>query len=164
MNDDRKRLVQLLQSGHPCVSILTYEEAQALSLVHAAAGELNRAVMQWSVISGIRDASTAGGAIVSDTEHPAAALFFLSTMSRSNAIVVMLDLIPHLKEERAMRALREALAAFEKTGSQLVLIDSATDLPPALRAMTTPFDLSLPDEQELTDIIRQTVAACSKPA
>ena len=94
MNDDRKRLVQLLQSGHPCVSILTYEEAQALSLVHAAAGELNRAVMQWSVISGIRDASTAGGAIVSDTEHPAAALFFLSTMSRSNAIVVMLDLIP----------------------------------------------------------------------
>ena len=82
MNDDQKHFEQLLRSGHPCVSILTYEEAQALALIHAAAGELGRGVMEWSVIRGIRDASASGGATVADTEHPAAALYFLSTMPR----------------------------------------------------------------------------------
>src|SRR5256885_16352456 len=81
MNDDPKRLAQILRAAPPCVSILTYEEAQALAVVHAAAAELSRGVMEWSVIRGLRDAAGAGGAKISDTEHPAAALFFLSTMA-----------------------------------------------------------------------------------
>src|SRR5256714_4762877 len=163
MNDDPKRLAQVLRAAHPCVSILTYEESQALQVVHAAASDLARGVMEWSVIRGLHDASV-GGATISDTTHPAAALFFLATMARTQAIVVMLDLIAHLKEERTMRALRETITAFEKSGSQLILIDAATELPPTLRAVATPFDLSLPDEPELTEIVRQTLAACGRPA
>ena len=54
MNDDQKRLEQLLRAEHPCVSILTYEEAQATQLVHAAAKEMGRGVMDWSVTRGLR--------------------------------------------------------------------------------------------------------------
>ena len=158
---DGKRLAQLLAGQRPCVSILTFEEAEALRVVHAAASQLGRGVMEWSVTRGIHDmgpgGAGTGGATVSDTDHPAAALFFLSTMARSNVMVVMLDLLPHLKEERTMRALREAIAAFEKTGSQMVLIDAATELPAVLRSFAAPFDLTLPSEDELTEIVRDVV-------
>src|SRR4029078_6840545 len=96
---DGKRLAQLLAGQRSCVSILTFEEAEALRIVHAAATELGRGVMEWSGGRGIYDmgpgGAGTGGATVSDTDHPAAALFFLSTMARSNVIVVMLDLLPH---------------------------------------------------------------------
>src|SRR5688500_249170 len=153
---DRERLERLLTSGHTCVSILTYEAQEAMPIVRAAAAELGREVMEWSVVRGIRDSQASGGATVSDTDHPAAALFWLSTVNRS-LIVVMFDLIGHLKEERTMRALRETLAAFERNGSQLILIDQATQLPPALRAFATPLELSLPNEKDLESLVRETL-------
>src|SRR3954463_13563362 len=96
---DQEQLIRLLRAGHACVSILTYEEAQALSVVRAAVDEMGLEMMEWSVVRGLRDAIVAASPMVSDSEHPAAALFFLSTLTRQ-LVVVMFDLVPHLKEER----------------------------------------------------------------
>ena len=101
----------------------------------------------------------AASPVVTNTEHPAAALYFLSTISRQ-VVVIMLDLVPHLKDERTMRSLREAVAAFAKDGSTLVLVDAASELPPAVRVMATPLELSLPGETELRKIVTDTVRAC----
>lgn len=157
--NDRERLQKLLEAGHTCVSILTYEEAEATQVVRAAAEETGRDLMEWSSVRGIRDSQSSGGATVADTEHPAAALFWLSTVSRT-LIIVMYDLVAHLKDEKTMRALREALAALERNGSHLILIDQATELPPALRAVATPLELTLPDAAALEQIVRETLKAC----
>ena len=121
--------------------------------------------MEWSVIRGSCDGLVAASPVVTDTEHPAAALYFLSTLSRQ-MVAVMLDLAGHLKEERTMRALRETCEAFAKNGSTLVLVDQAAELPAPVRAMATPLDLSLPDEAALTKIISETVhtSGTAKPA
>ena len=156
---DQEQLSRLLRAGHPCISILTYEEADALALVRTTAVDMGLEMMEWSVLRGLRDGLVAASPVVTSTEHPAAALFFLSTLSRQ-AVVVMLDLVPHLKEERAMRALRETVAAFAKDGSTLVLVDHASELPPTVRVMATPLDLSLPGEAELKKIVTETVRAC----
>ena len=132
---------------------------QLLAAVRAAATELGREVLEGSVIRGLRDGLVAASPVVTDTEHPAAALYFLSTLSRQ-MVAVMLDLAGHLKEERTMRALREVVETFAKNGSTLVLVDQAAELPAAVRAMSTPLDLSLPDEAALTKIISETVHTC----
>src|SRR5687768_15544027 len=113
---DREELVRLLKAGHPCVSILTFEENDALVIARGAANDLGRELLEWSVIRGLRDGLVAAAPVVADTEHPAAALYFLSTLTRQ-AIAVMLDLAAHLKEERTMRALRETVDAFSRNGS-----------------------------------------------
>jgi len=156
---DEEQLSRLLRAGHPCVSILTYEEAQALNLIRSTAVELKLELLEWSILRGLRDGLVAASPVVNNTEHPAAALYFLSTISRQ-VVVIMLDLVPHLKDERTMRALREAVEAFAKDGSTLVLVDAASELPPAVRAMATPLDLSLPGEAELRKIVTDTVRSC----
>jgi hypothetical protein len=96
---DREQLVRLLKAGHPCVSILTFEEPDALLAARGAANDLSRELMEWSVTRGLRDGLVAASPVVADTEHPAAALYFLSTLTRP-VVAVMLDVVGHLKDER----------------------------------------------------------------
>jgi AAA+ superfamily predicted ATPase len=72
----------------------------------------------------------------------------------------MLDLAEHLKDARTMRVLRECVTHFATTGSTLILIDHATDLPAAVRAMATRFDLGLPDEPAIETLVRNTIRTC----
>jgi SpoVK/Ycf46/Vps4 family AAA+-type ATPase len=153
---DIERLKQLLTARHPCVSILTFEEAEALALVRAAAGELGVEMLEWSVSSGVRDGLAAAGPVAPSTEHPAAALVHLADR-QTRVIAVLLDVSGHLKDERTLRTLRHAIGQFAKNGSTLVLIDHATELPPPIRAMATRFELSLPDEAALEQIVRETI-------
>src|SRR5215204_814492 len=143
---DSQRLQRLLAARHPCVFISTYEETDALRLVRDACIESRIGdVMEWSVSTGLRDALVAASPILLNTEHPAAALVTLA--GRADRIVaIMLDVVEHLKDARTMRVLRECVTHFATTGSTLVLIDHATDLPAAVRASATRFDLGLPDE------------------
>jgi SpoVK/Ycf46/Vps4 family AAA+-type ATPase len=156
---DRDQLLRLLRAGHACVSILTYEESEALVAARGAANDLGRELLEWSVTRGLRDGLVAAAPVISDTEHPAAALYFLSTLERPT-IAVMLDLIAHLKDERTLRTLRETIDVFTRNGSTLILIDQSTELPPALRALATPMQLSLPDEDALRRIVTETLRTC----
>lgn len=161
---DVRRLERLLRSGHRCVSILTFEEADALHVVRAALENLGGGgeVLRWSVVRGVHDGRDETGPAVSDTDHPAAALYFFAGLTRP-VTAVLLDLVPHLKDDRTMRTFRETLRAFEKQGSRVILIDAVTEVPPAVRAVATPLELTLPDERALEQIVRETVRACSTP-
>ena len=153
---DQQRMAQLLRAEHPCVSIVTYEEDEALALVRAAADDVRIDILIWSVSQGLRDGMIADGPTITGTEHPAAALVAIAEMPRK-VTVVLLDLAAHLKDERTMRCLREAIAAVAKTGGHLVLIDHSTSAPECLRAVATPFELSLPDEAALEQIVKDTL-------
>ena len=65
----------------------------------------------------------ANSASIADTEHPAAALFYLARMRQKQGIYVMLDLAGHLKDDRTLRLLKDAIASMIGTSSVLVLID-----------------------------------------
>jgi SpoVK/Ycf46/Vps4 family AAA+-type ATPase len=70
---------------------------------------------------------------------------------------VLCDLIAHLKDERTLRVLREAIESAARSGSVVVLLDHSPDLPAVLRGYATPFELTLPDDVELEKLIRATV-------
>src|SRR5438128_130196 len=103
---DIERLMTLFHARHPCIAVLTDEEDEALDLVRSAAMETGLQVLQWSITQGVRDALITKTASITDSEHPAGALYYISTLDR-RMIVIMLDVVEHLKDARTMRLLRE---------------------------------------------------------
>ena len=154
---DQQQLQQFLLARHACISICTYEEQDALELVRGVAVEMQQQqAWLWSNSRGLRDGLIADGPIVTDTEHPVAALNFL-IRSNTDGIVMMLDLAGHLKEPLALRLLRDLIDKCTRQRHSLILIDQSEELPPCIRALATPLELSLPNEQQLDEILRCTL-------
>ncbi len=153
---DQRRFEQLLLAEHPCISISTFEEDDALAMVRAVAIEMRQELLLWSMNGGVRDGLIDKSPPLLDTEHPAGALYKLLRMD-GRMIVVMLDLAGHLKDERTLRLVRDLITKLRTTHGHLVLIDHATELPSAIRAMASEMELSLPDEKELESLLRETL-------
>jgi SpoVK/Ycf46/Vps4 family AAA+-type ATPase len=155
---DQQRFEQLVNARHPCVHIVTYEEDDALQTVRHAAVENGWDLWLWTVTGGLRDGLLANSASIADTEHPAAALFHLCRdRAGKRGLFVMLDLAGHLKDERTLRTLREAVAKLGKGGCTLVLIDQNDEVPPVVKAGATRLEISFPDETELVEIVKRTL-------
>jgi AAA+ superfamily predicted ATPase len=154
--DDLQRLEQLIRARHSCISIVTFEETGAISLVRQVAERQKKPLWIWSANRGVRDACRDDGMPVSDTEHPAAALYYLG-VRENNSICIMLDLAEHLKDPRTLRMLRELVDLFEQGGGMLVMIDHQDNYPAVISACATRFELSLPDEIELERILLETL-------
>ncbi len=151
--NDLNRFEQLIRAHHPCISIITYEEDYALDIVKKAAKQLNRRLWIWSVTDGLRDGMRLEeGLPISDTEHPAAALYFLS-QRENGSIAVMRDLARHLSDARTLRFLRETIAKFKQAGGTLILLDNEDNFPQVINAVATQFEISYPDETELEEIV-----------
>jgi ATP-dependent 26S proteasome regulatory subunit len=154
---DRASLEQLILASHPCVIINTTEEDYVLKLLREIAIETTHEMLQWTITDGLRDSIVAESKLIAETDHPAAALFHLAHNITSPILCAMLDLPGHLKDERTLRLLRETIEHFDRIGAMLLLIHPPTDLPPALTAVATVFEVSFPDKQELEAILRETV-------
>jgi SpoVK/Ycf46/Vps4 family AAA+-type ATPase len=155
---DEERFQAILQARYPAVALVTPEEEDALDTVLRSAIELQLDAVIWSQSRGVRDGLLEGGVCVADTEHPAAALFHLLTVGGKRRVIVMLDLAAHLcKDERTLRQWRDLVRACEKEGSTLVMIDHHSERPDVVRAWSTEFELSLPDEAELEAILKSTL-------
>jgi len=71
----------------------------------------------------------------------------------------MLDLLPHLRDAKVRRALRNVLSQITRydRGTRLILIDASDDLPGEIAAQATRFELSLPDRDELRQIVKSVL-------
>ena len=159
---DAESLGHLFKAQHPCISILTTEEEQAMETVRTAALDQGLEMLVWSVTQGVHDGLLAKPPMVTDSEHPSAALYYLSTLNR-RLVAVMLDVSDHLKDPKVLRILRDTIDHFITNRGHLVLIDHASDLPPSIRAVATPFELSLPNESALEELLRNVLVEQSSP-
>ncbi len=161
--NDQERLERLIRAGHACISIVTYEEEYALGLVRETAFKLGcdltgTSLWLWSVSQGLRDGLVAAPQRVASTEHPAAAMLYLSRLDK-RLVCVMLDLIGHLRDERTLRQFRDLVRRFEETGSHLIMIDYQEEVPGVIAAHATRMEVSLPDEKELEAVVRRVIRA-----
>ncbi len=152
---DRQRFEALLDAGHPAISITTNEEAQARSLVEAWCQVTGNWLSEWTVIHGIRAPLTKEGPFP-DTTNPAAALVWLARRDLP-AVHMLFDMAAHLQDPHALRALRELIDSASKTGSHIILVDHASDLPRVIKDHTTPFELGLPTDEDIENEIRETL-------
>jgi SpoVK/Ycf46/Vps4 family AAA+-type ATPase len=155
---DHDAFLRLIQARHPCVAILTLEEQYALSVVRDVAADQGINLRLWTVTRGLCDGLIEGAPCEPNTDHPAAALFSLSRDRKiRQGLIVMLDLVGHLRDERTMRAFREAVDARAAAGDTIVLIDANAELPLAVRSVAARLELTYPDEQELESIIKSAL-------
>lgn len=161
---DREGLEHLIVSRHACIAIATHDEPYVLTLLREIAVERGAEMWVWSVTQGWREGLLAGSPPVVETEHPAAAMFHLAHLPPKARMYVALDLAGHLKDERTLRATREALQKIESFGGNLILIDANEDLPAGLDRVASRFEVSFPDREELEAIVRQTVRRVNEDA
>ena len=154
---DREGLQHLVVSRHACIAVVTHDEPYVLTLLREVAVQRGAEMWVWSVTLGWREGLLAGSPPVAETEHPAAAMFYLAQQPPTPRMYVALDLAGHLKDERTLRATREAVHRVEAFGGNLILVDAHGDLPPGIDRIATRFEVSLPDAAELDRIVRQTV-------
>ena len=152
---DIERLERMIRSDRPLVTIQTYEEDHALEIVRQVAMG-NRGLAVWTVLSGVYDGLLDRPVPVDGTTNPAAALYHLGYQNQAE-VVCLVDLAAHLDEPAAVRGLRDLVAAMERRGGTVVMIDHAERLPSVVTAHAAKFELSLPDAEELEQIVRETV-------
>lgn len=155
---DAQRLRALIDAWHPGIRVTTPDEDHMLMLLANVAIETQHELLVWSVTRGLRDGLIAGAPSQKDTEHPAAALYSLAHQRHAGrTIVAFLDLGPHLKDERTLRLLREVIDRLAEGDGHAILIDHCDTLPDVVKSLTTPFQLSLPGEKELEEILKSTL-------
>jgi hypothetical protein len=153
---DQEQLERFVRAGHPCISIVTHEEAYAMDVIRSVAGKLAKNLWVWSIIDGVHSDACIGGNPIKDTEHPAAALYYCK-QNENKSVCVMRDLGEHLKDARTLRLCRDAIQRFADGGGCLILLDSNDSLPDVISSYATRMDVSFPDEKELEDLTVETL-------
>ena len=148
-------LKTLVLSFHSLLAIETVEEERARSLLIEVANDLRQPFYEWSVTEGLRRLR---GATMDMTQDALMALKNVNSLD-FDAIYLFKDLAPHLSNANIARALRDLVQKLTSTRSMIVLTGNPIDLPPDLDGLAVRFELSLPDEQELRELVR-TVIDC----
>ncbi len=157
LDNDRQRLEHLICARHPVILITTTEEEAALQLLRESATDRGCDLWLWSITGGLRDGLIMDSPAVVDTDHPAAALLHIVEATNRRCIIAMLDLVGHLRDERTLRMLRDAIEKVSRHHGTIILIDPKSDLPAAIDGLATRLDLSLPDDAAVEQCIRQTL-------
>jgi ATP-dependent 26S proteasome regulatory subunit len=175
-------LKALFDAGHPCIRISTYEESEAIELVSEVASRLpaKPTVWVWSCASGLRDATIANAEPVPESHSAAVAIAGLRAKLGQPAVCIFLDLLDQLDDARVRREWREFVdwmlleserripptsatgAAFRGRAVTLVMIDHRSEALPLVESFSVRFDLAMPNDDEITEIVRKTLARLSK--
>ncbi len=144
----------LIVSRHPIVAIETSEEARALGWIKSAADRLSRECFAWNLVTGLRVAASNGVAFPRTTK-PVEVLTYISAQDWP-AVFVLHDLCVHFKDATLQRLARNFAEIAPARHQTMMLIDTDTDVPSTLSRLVVPFELSLPTENELAIILRDT--------
>lgn len=157
---DIAKLEQVLKTQCPCISIVTQEEEYALEVIQSAVLCQKYELLLWSESEGIRgglfEETEEDKALREDTENPNVALVALKQL-KPKAVCVFQDLGAHLKNPKTQRLLRDLIVMFKLHGRTLILLDHKANIPDVILAQTRDFELSLPNEKEIKQIVKTTL-------
>lgn len=161
------RLLETFRKGATCVRVVTYEEPEMREVVLDVASQMDLYVWAWSSTMGLRHGPL--GVEVVATENPAAALSYLQRTMDEPAMVVLLDMAPHLSDPIVLRALRDLIERFRlepaiatnggrpRATSRVILIDHNEQVPLVIEHLSTRYHVSMPDDDEIEGIIKKVV-------
>jgi len=146
-------LKTLVLSFHSLLAIETVEEERVRSLLIEVSNDLRQPFWEWSVTDGLRRLR---GATMDMTQDALMALKNINALE-GDAIYLFKDLSPHLANPNIARALRDLAQKLTSSRSMIVLTGSPLNLPADLDLLAVHFDLQLPDERELRELIRAVI-------
>lgn len=161
-------LALLFRARFPILYVESFEENRVLGEVSAVASNQNlmrtvRPVHVWSSTRGFVDQE---GKVQTGTTEPKAAVEWM-LRQENPGVFVMLDLHPHLGDERRpadptfIRMLREVSHAFQAGVSArvLMLVSPVMRIPDELEKDITLVDFALPNEREIRAVLEDMIAS-----
>jgi ATP-dependent 26S proteasome regulatory subunit len=145
-------LKALIQSRHPIVAIDTVEEERVDNLLEIVAHDLHMPLFTWTVTHGLH--RVGGEGAVYGTANPQVLVRHLTALT-IRGVFHLKDLHVHLTDATVIRGIRDIAQTFVKSGSTAVISGGSIHLPPELAREAVPFDLHLPDRDELQQVVHQ---------
>ena len=152
--DDLDKFKKLLRAKHPVVTVEGQDEATVLDGLLVATASERQQVWSWSAVRGLCQGVFGESQEQEETEHPAAALYAVLQSKRPRPVLVLLDLLDYLPDPKLARLLKEICAAYEAEGGTVLLIGETVNLPAAIASVAVPFEMSLPDDEALRDMVQ----------
>lgn len=150
----------LVQAKSPLIVIETYEELRALALIKRLAVNLMRPVFQWTITDGLQRTDRESSPQAFNTE-PAQLLAQIKG-TRIPGIYVLCDFHPFLNEPRHISFIKEIAQAHDSLGHTVILLSYALETPPELARLSYRFQLSLPGEQQIRQMISEAANKYSR--
>jgi hypothetical protein len=144
----------LVLSFHPVIAIDTVEEERAEELVDAVAQELCMPVFEWTMTRGLTQKPAAHGN--RNTAAPLDLMGHLRTL-RVEGIFLLKDFARHLDDAAVCREFKDAARAFSGGCSTMVITGASHRFPPDVDHQVVHYELSLPGEPELRDVVSTVV-------
>jgi len=144
----------LVLSFHPVIAIDTVEEERAEKLVDAVAEELCMPVFEWTMTRGLVQKPTAHGN--RNTARPLDLMGHLRTL-RVEGIFLLKDFARHLDDAAISREFKDAARAFSESCATMVITGASHRFPPDVDHAVVHYELSLPGEQELREVVNTVV-------
>jgi ATP-dependent 26S proteasome regulatory subunit len=142
----------LIRSGNPILSLETRDEDSATELIRQVADELRMSLFEWSVTTGLARTRPKPAETGIRKGKAVQALDYVLDNKGEKELYLFKDLGPHCKDPVVHRQLRDL---HTRTEVHLVLLEGSP-LPDAIRRLTVPLQVPLPDAAELEKVVRET--------
>jgi AAA+ superfamily predicted ATPase len=159
-------LATLIRATTPLIAIETVEENRVIETFRHVIAQVLRPLYRWSITDGLRRLDIAADGPDSERAVDVApdATVTLQSIKQTaeTGIYLLLDFQPYMRYTMTLRLLREVCQRQASAAHTLVLISPKLELPEELEPLATRFSLSLPDPQELAQVVREEAFAYSR--
>lgn len=143
----------LVNSRVPIIAVQTHEERRAVDMFTRLAVRLGRPAFLWTVTEGLRRLDVDLGNQQHNAE-PTAVLRQIKS-GKTRGLYLLADFHPYLDDPVHVRLLKEIAHEHERKGDTIVLLSHSLDIPDELSKLSARFDIALPDEHALMELVKQ---------
>ncbi len=163
LTNDLKDLGLLLDSKVPILVIESYEEPRVLEMITRLAVKRATPLYAWSITEGLNRLGFGNRLNPGDNSQDATEVLGFIKAADEPAIYVLCDFHPHINEDPInIRLLREIAMRHQKLGHTIILLSHAIELPNEVRRYCARFELSMPTEEQLMNLVREEASIWSK--
>jgi hypothetical protein len=145
MKDLTQRIGLLIRARYPLLQLVSHEEARVEKTLQRVATEEKLAVYRWAATRGL---VAPDGKPIPQSEGAAGALAACEAIVEP-ALLVFVDLVPHLAEVATLRRLRDLTRSLGPKKQSLVILSARADLPEGLHKDAVVLDVPLPEAEEV---------------
>ena len=148
----------LINSRHPIIAVETAEEDRVEALLLQVAAELGVPLYEWSVTTGL---AKAHGAPLYNTDGPEQGLANIALI-QGDGIFLLKDFARYCDNDKICRRLRDLAEKFRTVRRSIVLTAAKMELPADLEGEAMPFQLGLPEAEDLLPGVKQVLAELNR--
>jgi len=149
---DLKDLELLFHSRIPVIVVQTHEEVQVMDMLKRLILRLSKPLFSWTITQGLSRVDLDMGS-QRDLNEATAVLRHIKATS-IGGVYVLLDFHHFMEDPVNARLLKEIAQQHAMTGHHLVLVSHDIDIPEDMRHLCANFELQLPNEEKLLQIVK----------